>query len=249
MHTQRRFVADASHELRTPLTSIRGNVAFLRRDQGTISPQERAEALDDIAAEVERMARLVNDLLALARADAGQQLVRRPAALHEVVRDVFRGMQRTHPQHDLRLEQLDTAEVLGDADYLTQLLLILLDNATKYTRPGDRIMLSLARQNGTALVSVADTGPGITPEDLPHIFERFYRASTARATGGSGLGLAIAQWIVAEHGGQITVESAPGAGSRFTVSLPLSDGAAAPAEPRAAAAGLVRSPVRRPRAT
>jgi two-component system OmpR family sensor kinase len=221
MQMQRRFVADASHELRTPLTSIRGNIAFLRSDKGDISPQERAEALDDIASEVERMARLVNNLLALARADAGQRLERQPVALDAVVQDVFRRAQRMYPSHELRLERLDDADVSGDPDFLTQLLLILLDNAAKYTPAGGRITLALERRGQTAVLSVTDTGCGIAPEDLPHIFERFYRAPTARASGGSGLGLAIARWIVTEHGGHIAVESTPGQGSRFSVELPV----------------------------
>lgn len=221
MQMQRRFVADASHELRTPLTSIRGNVAFLRSDRGDISPQERAEALDDIASEVERMARLVNNLLALARADAGHRLEHRPVALNDVVQDVFRRAQRMYPGHELRLERLDSADVSGDPDFLMQLLFILLDNAAKYTPPGGRIGLSLERRDQTAVVAVSDTGCGIAPEDLPHIFERFYRAPTARASGGSGLGLAIARWIVDEHHGRIAVDSAPGQGSRFAVELPL----------------------------
>jgi two-component system OmpR family sensor kinase len=221
MQMQRRFVADASHELRTPLTSIRGNLAFLRSDQGDISPQERAEALDDIASEVERMARLVNNLLALARADAGYRLEHRPVSLNDVVQDVFRRAQRMYPAHALHLERLDSADVSGDPDFLMQLLFILLDNAAKYTPPGGRIELSLERGEQTAVVAVTDTGCGIAPEDLPHIFERFYRAPPARARGGSGLGLAIARWIVDEHHGRIAVDSTPGQGSRFAVELPL----------------------------
>jgi signal transduction histidine kinase len=227
LQSQRRFVADASHELRTPLTTVRGNASLLRR-LDMLTPEDRQAAVEQIVAESERMSRLVNDLLVLARADAGQLLERKPVALGPLIEAVAQqGRVLSEGRHAIsvvRVAGVD-AEVLGDADALRQLLLILVDNAIKYTPAGGSITLGLRVEFGAggtrlAHIAVVDTGVGIAPEDLPHIFERFYRADRARRAGGTGLGLAIGKWIAEAHGGRITVESSPGAGSIFTVTLP-----------------------------
>jgi len=216
---QRRFVADASHELRTPLTIIRANADVLGwTDAG--DPLERAQALADLAGEAERMGRLVDDLLTLARADAGQALTPRPTPALPALEDAYRRARTLAIGREVALERADDTTVRADPDALGQLLLILVENALKYTPASGRVVLALRLDGAEARLSVADTGPGIDPADLPHIFERFYRAETARATSGSGLGLAIARWLAEQHGGRIDVASAPGQGSTFTVVLP-----------------------------
>jgi|SRR5579875_367620 two-component system OmpR family sensor kinase len=236
-NAQRRFVADASHELRTPLTTIRGNVELLRRG-AALPPEDVEEALADIASEAERMSRLVTDLLRLARADAGQGLAREPVRLDVVLRDVHRQVQRHKPDTRVLLGPTPPALVLGSRDALQELLLILVDNGLKYTPPGGEVELGLRTADGWHLVSVRDTGVGIDPADLPHIFERFYRATRARQQGGTGLGLAIARWLAEQHDGRITVESTPGRGSTFTVWLPVLEG-----EPAAIADAQAAEPV------
>lgn len=220
---QRRFVADASHELRTPITSVRGNVDLLRRlaANGTATaPPEQQELLEDLASEARRMAHLVADLLLLAQADAGQHLARGPVAVGPIAQDAFRAARFLKVGVELALgETSEAAWVDGDSSRLKQLLLILLDNALKYTPVGGQVRLDVEQQDSQVLLRVADTGPGIPPEALPHVFERFFRSDAARGDGGAGLGLAIAQWIVAEHHGQIQVASQPGQGSTFTVTL------------------------------
>jgi signal transduction histidine kinase len=218
---QKRFVADASHELRTPLTTIRASIDLLRRLPESNS-REQAEILQDAASEVERMTRLLNNLLVLARADAGRGLVRQELDLQPLVEEVAR--QAIHfGEASFSVEGLETlasARVLGNADSLKQLLRILLDNAIKYTPSNGSIVLrGLAADHRWGL-QVADTGCGIPAAKLPHIFERFYRADSSRGGEGTGLGLAIAHWIVREHGGSIEVESHEGQGSTFTVWLP-----------------------------
>lgn len=217
---QRRFVTDASHELRTPLTTIRGNIEMLRRS-GTLRRAQIRGALDDVVAESERMTRLVDGLLALARADTGHEVARARVQLDDLVRAVHREVQPVASQVSLELDTVEPTEVTGDPDALKQLLLILVDNGVKYTPPGGTVTLSLKRQDGRALLSVRDTGTGIKEEDLPHIFDRFYRSATARAREGTGLGLSIAQWIVQAHDGRIRVDSRPQGGSVFTVELPV----------------------------
>jgi signal transduction histidine kinase len=164
----------------------------------------------------------VGDLLELARADAGQRLRKDPVAIAPLVRECYAEARYLPGGCMLVLDEpVAAATVQGDADYLKQLLLILLDNAIKYTPEGGRVELTTALHDDHVEIAVADTGCGIDPADLPHVFERFYRADRARAAGGTGLGLSIAGWIVAEHGGQIRAQSAPGAGSTFTIVLPV----------------------------
>ncbi|MSQ24233.1 MAG: HAMP domain-containing histidine kinase [Chloroflexi bacterium] len=216
---QRRFVADASHELRTPLTIIRGNIETLRRS-GSVTHPEMREALDDVVAETERMTRLVGGLLALARADAGHELTRTVVSLNEVVDKVYREVLLSADHVDFILGRIEPIQVRGDADALKQLLLILVDNGLKYTPAGGTVTLELERRAETACLQVADTGLGISADDLPNIFDRFFRSAAARGREGTGLGLSIARWIAEAHGGRITVKSAVGAGSSFTVEIP-----------------------------
>ncbi|HEY7064988.1 MAG TPA: ATP-binding protein [Chloroflexota bacterium] len=249
---QRRFVADASHELRTPLTTIRGNIDLLRRSPD-LPPEEVEESLADIASETQRMSRLVTELLQLARADAGHHFEQAPVRLDEVLRAVHRQALLLKPELPVELTVTAPATVLGSADSLQELLLILVDNALKYTLAGGHVRLRLTRDGEGYAVRVADTGVGIDAEDLPHIFERFYRATRVRQEGGTGLGLAIAQWIAESHGGRIAVASTPGRGSTFTLwlpaydpaaatSQPLPDGQAAPAQPAPAPPAAVGEP-------
>jgi len=222
--TQQRLVADVSHELRTPLTTIQGNLDLLRRGAAD-DPALRADALRAIGDEAARMQRMINDLLLLAQLDAGLQIHRQPVEMDTLLLDVYRQAQVIDRGVTLRLGAEDQALVLGDRDRLRQLLLNLVDNALKYTPAGGQVTLTLRRGEGWVQVAVTDTGVGITPEDVPHLFERFYRADRSRARqSGAGLGLSIAQWVAQAHGGRIEVESQVGQGSTFTVWLPQMTG-------------------------
>ncbi|HXM52308.1 MAG TPA: HAMP domain-containing sensor histidine kinase [Candidatus Binatus sp.] len=216
---QRRFVADASHELRTPLTTIRGNVGLLlKRDD--ITSEDRVAALNDIAGESERMSRMVQDLLTLARADAGYHLEKGPIDLLPIVQEVSRQAQTLEPSR--RIELLDgvPAPLLGNADAIKQLLWILIDNAFKHTHAGGRIQVRLDNGQRAARLVVLDDGPGIPQEDLERVFERFFQSDASRSGEGTGLGLAIARWIAKEHGGQVSAANNPQGGAAFTVVLP-----------------------------
>jgi signal transduction histidine kinase len=245
---QRRFVADASHELRTPLATLRGNVDLLRHMAGSADALDpgQAEILDDLGAEAERMGRLVSDLLLLAQADAGQHLTLRPLDLSRLARRSVRSARFL--RDDVTLRAADVPEdlwVLGHEDRLQQVLLILLDNALKYTPAGGQVTLAVepgvrAGVDGVA-VRVVDTGPGMSSDDQGHIFDRFFRGGSARSGEGTGLGLAIARWIVDEHHGAIDVKSTPGQGAVFTVwlpSVPAPQEALPPVPPRELAAPL-----------
>jgi heavy metal sensor kinase len=220
---QRRFVADASHELRTPLTTIRGRSEVL-----LLSPTldaETREGLVMIRDEAGRMGRLVANLLLLARGDAARAIDQRPVELDVLLLEVARQARALAQGVTVTISHEDQVLVLGDADLLKQLLLNLVDNALTYTPPGGHIDLALSVVDGQARLAVHDTGIGIAPGELSHIFERFYRLDQARSrhSGGAGLGLAIARWIAEAHGGRIEAESAVGQGSTFTVVLPLSN--------------------------
>lgn len=222
---QQRFVADVSHELRTPLTTLQSTVDLLRRGAFE-TPEQQAEALTLIESEVARLKRLVDDLMLLVRADAGETLQREPVELDMLLLDVYRQAkvlaQASGKPLDVRLGHEDQAIVLGDRDRLRQLILNLVDNAIKYT-PEGRITLSLYREDGWVRLVVEDTGIGIPKDALPYLFRRFYRVDRARSRelGGTGLGLAIVQWIAEAHGGYVEVESEEGKGSRFIVYLPV----------------------------
>ncbi|HEX2863836.1 MAG TPA: HAMP domain-containing sensor histidine kinase [Deinococcales bacterium] len=207
---QRRFVADASHELRAPLTAIQGNLELLRRQRG-MPETERLEAIDEAARETARLSRLVSDLLVLARADAGVTLNRKPVDLDGVVLDAL-GLARRLPGGErLRVESLEPLRVLGDADRLTQLVLILVDNALKYSPPGAPVTVSLSSRGPHAVLEVRDRGPGIPPDQQRRVFERFYRIDPGRGRdpGGTGLGLSIARWIAEQHQAEVSLSSPP----------------------------------------
>jgi heavy metal sensor kinase len=232
---QRQFTADASHELRTPLTVIKGDIGVaLNRPRGAAEYRRVLAELED---EVDRLTRLVEDLLLLARADTGRPLLQPEsldlAGLLRAVADQVRPLAEAKGL-TLHLQVPDSLPLNGDPDKLIRLFLNLLDNAVKYTPAGGQVTLQATAAVGgwssavtseaspAVIVQVTDTGPGIPPEHLAHIFERFYRAdeSRSRAAGGSGLGLAIARWIAEAHGGRIEVDSEPGRGSTFSVWLP-----------------------------
>lgn len=221
-NTERRFLADVSHELRTPLTVIKGEVGLMR-----LTGSLDEESLSNIEKEVDRLTRMVSDLLTLEQAETGQlPLVMAPMELDSVLLEVVQQMGTLAAgKVQLVLDEIDQVQVSGDRDRLKQVLLNLVANAVQYTPAGGAVHVTLGRKNGQAVLSVSDSGPGIAEEDLPHIFERFYRAERSRkrsSTSGFGLGLSIAHWIVTRHNGQIVVDSKPGQGSCFTVLLPLS---------------------------
>jgi two-component system OmpR family sensor kinase len=219
---QRRFVADASHELRTPLTSILGYARMLRK-WGLDHPDASAEAVARMEAEATRMQSLVEGLLLLARGDEAGQVSLTREDLAAVVRDAIAAVPEVEPVGaKIAFQVRDTPLVVDlDRDAIQQVVGILVDNARKYSEPGDTIVVRVRRDADVAMIEVADSGPGIPPEHMDHIFERFYRADASRTTRGAGLGLAIARGIVERHGGTISVESTPGHGATFTVRLPI----------------------------
>ncbi|MGC4108528.1 MAG: ATP-binding protein [Thermomicrobiales bacterium] len=241
---QQRFVADASHELRTPLTAMRGNVDVLLRQVRAgrqIAPDLLEDSLEDVHREGDRMGRLITDLLTLARTDAsglGARTAMAPVSLDVVAQEAFRTAQAVARGQTLTLDIRTPAVVIGESDKLVQVIIILLENAIRHTSEGGRITLTLdeAPAGGddpaAATIAVEDEGEGITAEHLPHLFERFYRVEGARsrASGGTGLGLSIALSIVREHEGWIDVESGPGLGTRFTISIPLPPNDPAPGD-------------------
>ncbi len=222
---QRAFVADASHELRTPLTLVRGNAEMLAMSPTAKLSGEDREYLEGIVRESEHIERLVADLATLARMDEGRlQLHMEPLDLTDLVQESGKDARLLASQRrlDIDVKTDGPLVVLGDAARLRQLLVALLDNAVRYTPDGGRILIETRRGDSHAEVRVSDTGPGIAPEHLARIFERFYRAdpSRSRAKGGTGLGLAIARGIAEAHGGTLDAESEPGRGSTFIVTLP-----------------------------
>jgi signal transduction histidine kinase len=230
--TQRQFVADASHELRTPLTALRGNADVLLRmvQADRYDAAEFASGLTDIESEAERMGRLVQDLLTLARADVGWMPEMAPVELLSIVREATRIAAPLAGERTLEVDVPTIVdgggyEVMGDADKLKQLLLILLDNAFTHTPPDTTVRLSLRTELHEAVIEVADDGPGIPAEHAARVFDRFYRADDARArsSGGTGLGLAIARWIAETHHGSIRLVSASSGGACFIVRLPVAE--------------------------
>jgi heavy metal sensor kinase len=223
---QRRFVADASHELRTPVAVIRNkaSIALL----GTPTLAGSLTVLQEIRTESERLSHLLSDLLALARGDEGQaRFERESVRLDQVVEAVVATAETLATEQDIQLaiEASEPVTLIGDEARLIQVVLNLVDNALRYTNPGGKVLVKVMKEGTSAQLQVEDSGIGIAPEHLPHIFERFYRADPSRRlTGGSstGLGLAIVDWVVRMHSGTISVESSVGKGSCFTVILPLS---------------------------
>ena len=219
----RRFIADASHELRTPLATIRANAEYaLRADAGNATVAE-AEALTRITAATERMANLVNDLLLLARLDAGRPLERETVDLTRLVLDAVTDARTAATEHQWRLElPEEIVTVAGDSERLHQVLANLLRNAHNHTPPGTTVTTRLVCSGDSVEVSVSDDGPGIAVEDQPELFDRFTRgdSSRSRAHGSTGLGLAIAQGIATAHGGTLTLDSGAGKGACFRLRLP-----------------------------
>jgi two-component system OmpR family sensor kinase len=220
---QRHFLIDVSHELRAPLTIMLSSLDLIRK-VGATDPDFQADALERMRVETERMARMVTQLLMLARSDATVTAAHEPVLIADIVADVCR---QRHPTEGSAitecrgLESLEGALIWGNADYLKQLFLILLDNAFKYTAAEGKVEVIASLNECTVAITVADTGIGIAQSDLPRVFDRFYRAENARFRSGAGLGLAIAQRITEQHSGKIEVESELGQGSRFTVTLPV----------------------------
>lgn len=219
LQTQRRFVADASHELRTPLTTVRGNLELLGREP-PIAPEDERAVLRDTIDEAERMMRLVNDLLALARSDAGWAPPLAPVPLAPLLEEVRRQGLALDPERPVSVAIEDGLAAVGHRDLLKQVLLILVDNAVKHTPAGAPVSLTARRAGDEAELRVCDEGPGIDPATLPQIFERFFRADAARSEGGAGLGLSIARALMEAQGGTIAAASRPGQGSVFTLRLP-----------------------------
>ena len=219
---QRRFVADVSHELRTPLAAMQGNLEVLDRGAAR-DPELLAESLADMRREVARLIRMANDLLLLAQSESGVQILHEPVELDTLLLEVHRELRPLAGDVQLILGEEDQVVVMGDRDRLKQALLNLGINAVQHTPPGGSVTLSLARTETQAVLRVDDTGVGIGPEHIAHVFERFYRADRARSRnrGGAGLGLPIVKWIVDAHGGHVHVASEQGAGSHFTIELPL----------------------------
>lgn len=217
---QRDFVADAAHELRAPLTILRTATELWLDPE---DEEDQQAAVGQVLAQSAHLAHLVDDLSLLARADSGAMSVaREPLDLGRLVADTVGGMELVAEERGVAIDlKVEPAMVRGDAARLRQLLLILLDNALKHSSPGGRIVVEVTRLGGHTLLQVRDWGPGIDPADMPHLFDRFYRADRARGREGTGLGLAIGRWIVGAHGGTIRAINAPG-GTLFTVSLPTS---------------------------
>jgi two-component system heavy metal sensor histidine kinase CusS len=215
-----RFAADASHELRTPVAVIRtGAELALRRER---SPEAYREALREIAGESERMTQLVEDLLFLARRDARAGMPMAPIDLREVLNDAAQELHGLADARDIRIRVAsgsDDATIAGNAAALRRLFLALLDNALKYSAGGTEVSMAILQRDGRIVAVVTDQGIGIAGDDLPHIFQRFYRANKSRSDGGHGLGLSLAQSIAAAHDAVIEVTSEPGRGSVFQVSF------------------------------
>jgi signal transduction histidine kinase len=218
----RRFIGDAAHELRTPVSVLRARAEVaVQRER---PPGDYRRALEEIGREAEVLGRIVEDLLILARVESGVRAVaEEPVYLDDLVSDAASaaGVLAETRAVRLRVGEFDEARVTGDAPLLRQLLLILMQNAVKYTAEGGEVTVDVHSRGGSPTVVVADTGIGIAPAELPHVFERFYRGEKARGiTEGAGLGLSIARRIVDQHNARISVESRPGHGTRVTVVFP-----------------------------
>jgi two-component system, OmpR family, sensor kinase len=216
---QREFVSDASHELRTPLTVLRGQTELLGRVGN--DPEERRRVTETLLRELDQMNRLVEDMLSLAKAESGELVRPRPLDLDDYLQDLERDLPLLG-EREYRLEGLHEGTLDADPERLTQVFRNLVRNAIRHTAPGDRITVSAGARNGRIEFCVADTGPGIPPEQLQRIFDRFYRTDEGRDrdSGGSGLGLPIARAIVEAHGGRIWAESPVGGGARIRFELP-----------------------------
>ncbi|HET9913742.1 MAG TPA: HAMP domain-containing sensor histidine kinase [Anaerolineales bacterium] len=208
LQMQRDFVADVSHELRTPLTTLRGNLGLLRRMP---PPEEQADIVNDMVDESDRLIRLVNDLLQLARADAGRSLAKEPVDISALIEETCRQAQQLDPQRKIDLDASPNLNIPGDRDAIKQILLIALDNALKHSS-GD-VNLTAHQKGALVEIRVQDFGEGMPPEKLERIFDRFYRGDDTSTLPGFGLGLSIAKTLVEGQGGEIVMESQLGKGS------------------------------------
>jgi len=217
----RRFVSDASHELRTPLAAVRAYAELFTRGAAD-RPDDLARSMSGISREAERMSVLVDDLLLLARLDEGRPLEREPVELADVVGEAVDAARAVEPGRPIAVS-LEPATVIGDRDRLRQIVDNLLANVRAHTAPDTAVQVTLTQADGTAEISVADSGPGLGEDQASHVFERFYRAdeSRARASGGVGLGLAIVSAVAHAHGGDVSARSTPGGGATFSIVLPL----------------------------
>lgn len=223
---QQQFTSDAAHELRTPVS------VMLTQTQSTLNRERSApeyrETLEACQRAAQRMRRLIESLLALARLDAGQETMKRlNFDFSRTVTDCVESLQPLADERTVKIHcDLATTACVGDSERLAQVVSNLLTNAIQHNPPGGEVRVKLEAHDGVALLRVADTGPGISAEDLPRVFERFYRADKSRSTGGNGLGLSISKAIVEAHGGTIEVASESGAGATFTLRLPVAHGGA-----------------------
>jgi signal transduction histidine kinase len=220
LRRHREFVADTSHELRNPLLAIRANLELLQKLD---DPAAKAECVEEASAQIERMSRLVSDLLLLARSDARQMVQRRLIAVHPIVRRIVGEARHRAGDRVIAIDRCDPVFLRADEGRVAQMLVNLLDNAIQHTHSDGNIAVSLQLSQEWARITVKDDGEGIASDDIGRIFERFYRA---RASGqgvaqGTGLGLAIVKHLAEAHGGDVTVESTIGVGSAFTIRLPV----------------------------
>ena len=229
---QNRFVSDASHELRTPLSVVSGYANLLRR-WGSENPDVLEESVQKIIEETDNMQQLADRLLFLARADRKTQPVRfERFSASEMMREIAEETRMIDEEHTLREDTSGDVMLTADHALVKQAMRAIVDNSIKYTPPGGTISVSCRERDGRVELGVSDTGIGIAQKDLPRIFDRFYKADGARTRGkgSSGLGLSIAKWIVERHGGEIRVESRPGEGTAFVVSLPKTQSLPDPAQ-------------------
>lgn len=222
---QQQFVADASHELRTPLAVVKSNAELMLRHPGH-TVEEESIRVTNIVREVRRMTKLVSDLLTLARSDANQSELRLSlVSINELIEAITEQFIPLAEMEGLTLKKkiADQLELAADRERLHQLLVILLDNAIKYTPAPGAIVITGDKQGNSLVITVEDSGQGIPAEDLPRVFDRFYRGDKARSRerGGTGLGLSIAKWIADQHGGKISVENRTGGGAKFSIVLPI----------------------------
>ena len=221
LERERQFANDAAHELRTPLNAMRtqGEYALSRSDA-----REKDEAVARMLEKNEEMRRLVDQLLTIARLDAGQMEMEDGVALAQVIADVAQDMEIVAAERHMRVETaLEAVRVRGNRPMLTRAAANLMDNAIRYGRAGGTVRVTLTREAGDAVVCVQDDGAGLPPEALAHVFDRFWRGDGARHTEGTGIGLAVVQAAARAHGGSVQVQSEPGAGCRFTIRIPRSE--------------------------
>ncbi len=222
MRARRQFTADAAHDLRTPLSIMKTDIELGLRQQ-TDNPEELRAALRSNLQEVERMTKIIEDLLSLARLDNPKlQLVFAETDMVELIYHVTTKLRQLAADEEvtLQLRTLDPCVVMGNGSALERMLMNVLSNAIDHTPPGGTVSVTLVRQQSTTVLTVADSGAGIAQHDLPHIFDRFYKASANRQGAGSGLGLAIVREIIKRHAGRIRVDSEPGKGTNVRLELP-----------------------------